>query len=72
MMSGCIINIILDPLMIFGIGFFPAMGIAGAAYATGIGQCVTLIVYLPLYTSFNTSLKISRKYIQLEPVIMKK
>ena len=72
MMSGCIVNIILDHLMIFGIGFFPAMGIAGAAYATGIGQCVTLIVYLLLYTSFNTSLKISRKYIQLEPVIMKK
>ena len=53
MMSGCIINIILDPLMIFGIGFVPAMGLAGAAYASGIGQCVTLIVYLPLYISFN-------------------
>ncbi len=46
MICGCIVNIILDPMMIFGIGFFPAMGIAGAAYATGIGQCVTLIVYL--------------------------
>ena len=49
MMAGSITNIILDPLMIFGIGFFPAMGIRGAALATGIGQVVALFSYLTFY-----------------------
>ena len=46
MMCGFIVNIILDPLMIFGIGLFPKMGIAGAAYATGIGQSICFLTYI--------------------------
>ena len=49
MLCGCILNIILDPILIFGLGPFPRLGIEGAAIATGIGQCSTLLIYLLFY-----------------------
>ena len=49
MMCGCIANIILDPVLIYGYGPFPVMGIEGAALATGIGQVLTLILYLAVH-----------------------
>lgn len=49
MMCGCISNILLDPVLIFGLGPFPRMGIEGAALATGIGQAISLMIYLVIY-----------------------
>lgn len=72
MMCGFIVNIILDPLMIFGIGFFPEMGISGAAYATGIGQCVTLIVYLIFYAVDKIPVRIKMDYMKPNKIVIKK
>lgn len=66
MMCGFIVNIILDPLMIFGIGFFPAMGIAGAAWATGIGQCVSLLIYVICYRFRPIPVRIERKCLHVD------
>ena len=50
---GAIVNIILDPIMIYGFLGIPAMGIAGAAYATVIGQIVSAIVGIILHQKKN-------------------
>ena len=43
-MSGAIFNIIFDPILIFGYFGLPAMGVAGAAYATVLGQILSMMI----------------------------
>ena len=61
MMAGFITNIILDPVLIFGLGPFPEMGMEGAAVATGIGQVITLLVYLAFYYASPIPVKVQLK-----------
>lgn len=62
LLGGCVTNIILDPLLIFGAGFFPKMGISGAALATGAGQIVSITVYLVMYLKGPVPVKLDARY----------
>ena len=70
MICGCITNIVLDPLLIFGIGFFPEMGIEGAALATGVGQTVTFFIYLVNYFIHPIRVRISSQYLTFDKKIV--
>ena len=62
LLGGCITNIILDPILIFGLAFFPKMGISGAAIATGVGQLISLAVYLAFYFRGPVPVKLEARY----------
>ncbi len=60
-LSGAVINIILDPILIFGAFGIPSMGIAGAAVATVIGQCFAAVFGIALNLLVNKEIKIQLK-----------
>ena len=61
LVAGAVTNIILDPIMIFGMFGCPALGIRGAAIATVIGQWISMFVGLILQAKVNREITVSFK-----------
>lgn len=63
-LTGAVINIILDPIFIFGWGFIPAYQTLGAAIATVIGQIASMIFAVCILLFKKHSVKVSFKYLK--------
>ena len=69
--TGAIVNIILDPVFIFGWFGLPAMGMAGAAVATVIGQWTGAFLGLYFNEKHNPDVQFGRRYAKLDGRIVK-
>ncbi len=72
LVAGALTNIVLDPIMIFGLLGFPAMGIVGAAIATVIGQWVTAFLAVWLNITKNPTVKLKIQGYHLDAGILMK
>ncbi len=71
-LTGSIINIILDPLLIFGIGPFPKLGIAGAAYATIIGQIAAALMGIWFNRRYNKEIHVTFRNFKPDMAVIKR
>lgn len=69
--TGAVINIILDPIMIYGLGPFPEMGVAGAAYATVIGQVASAALLFVFHIRLNREFAHAPVYLKPDAGIIK-
>ena len=68
---GAVVNIILDPIMIYGIGPVPEMGVQGAAYATVIGQVVSAVLLVIFHMKLNKEFEHGVKFMKPDAGIIK-
>lgn len=69
--AGAVINIVLDPILIFGYFGFPTLGVAGAAYATVIGQVASMLIAMFLHYRYNKEVVSKFSYLKLDKNIIK-
>ncbi len=68
---GAVVNIVLDPIMIYGIGPVPEMGVQGAAYATVIGQIASAALLFVFHLKLNREFEHGMKYLRPNREIIK-
>ena len=68
---GAVVNMILDPIMIYGIGPVPEMGVEGAAWATVIGQIISAALLLLFHLTRNKEFDHGIKYLKPDAGILK-
>lgn len=68
---GAVVNIVLDPIMIYGIGPVPEMGVQGAAYATVIGQIASAALLFVFHLKLNREFEHDMKYLRPNREIIK-
>jgi putative MATE family efflux protein len=64
------INIVMDPILIFGWGPFPQLGVTGAAIATNLGRGTAVVVQLWMLMSGRSRVHIRRRHLRLVPSVM--
>lgn len=69
MTSGVLLNLILDPMLIFGWWFFPELGVAGAAWATFFAQMLVFLVFVYRFLGVQEMVRLRLSAFRFDPAI---